>query len=113
MEKDSSNIFVKYNDIPEKERAILPDSSKLLKEDIIDSIPNMELQSRNDELSKSKTEWRWRFFKFPNKESEIVEISFTKPNEPRKYINSEGDWVERKICESFDQYVTNMYYHYK
>lgn len=87
-------------------------SGTLSKKDIISSIPSDCLKSRDIDLLKTKTEWRWRIFKFPNKENDVIEISYKSPHEKRKYINKTGDWVERNIGEEFDIYVIDEFYHY-
>lgn len=58
-----------------------------------------------------KIEWRWRFLKF--NERFIVEISYQKYNdEKRTYFNQKGQWVQRSIDPSYDNYVIKEFYYY-
>lgn len=84
----------------------------ILKNDLLNSIPKNATSEENIIFAKYKTEWRWRIFKFPEKDNEVVEISKKEPNKNRLYINKNGDWVERNIDKSFDKYVIEQYYAY-
>lgn len=60
----------------------------------------------------NKTEWRWRFLKFPDKKIK-VEISYLKPNSKnRVYFNKYGQWVKKDISKEYDKYVIKSYYYY-
>lgn len=99
-----SNIFVKQSEIKK--------NNVLSKKEIINSIPQPVFKNRDQNLSKINIEWRWRFFKIPNKKNEVVEISYKHPDQKRKYINQLGEWVEKEISSEFDQFVIDEYYHY-
>lgn len=111
MEKPNeeiSDIFLKKNDIQKINKNI-----KFSKNDILESIPKESVKKENIESSKIKTEFRWRIFKIPNKKNEIIEITYKKPNETRKYINNMGDWVEFKLDKKYDEYIIDVFYHYE
>ncbi len=67
-----------------------------------------------------KTEWRWRFLKFPvgsrdGRESDrhVIEISYVNASSPnRVYLNRYGEWVERKVDSIFDDYVAKSFFVY-
>lgn len=112
MESNKNNnedIFVKKSP---------PEKISLSKEDLYNSIPKTAIKQQNIELSKIKTEWRWRILKLPNKKNDVVEISFKKPNENRTYINHFGKWINDNNIEhlydqhSVKQYVRDEFYDY-
>jgi len=102
---DYLNIFVKQSEI-------VPEINILSKKEILDSIPINYQTTKNTILETTHIEWRWRFFKFPNKKNETVEISYKSPNKKRKYIDKTGEWVERDISNDIDNFVISEYYHY-
>lgn len=108
----TSSIFVKYNEKSISNNEDTNSTTILSKKDVIESIPENYKKTQDKNLCEVMTEWRWRFFKIPKKENELVEISYKCPNEPRKYINNKGDWVENHLDESYDKYVTSEYYAY-
>ena len=87
-------------------------SGKISYTNIMDTIPKESLEKplKNWEQQK-KTEWRWRFLKFPD-DRVTVEISFKKPDEERIYFNKKGEWVERFVDPVFDDYVEKSFYYY-
>mgnify|MGYP000555980452 CR=1 FL=1 len=108
-----TGIFVNKSDI--KSEIHTSDELKqttLSKNEILKSIPNNHFKKADDIMAKTNIEWRWRIFKFPNKTNEVIEISFKKPNEDRKYINKFGEWVVRNISSKYDKYVIDEYYAY-
>ena len=108
----NDSIFIKQSEIKTKDKNMNNTYSSLSKKEIIGSIPTDYLKKQYTNLSKTHAEWRWRFFKFPNKSNEVVEISYKPPNEKRKYISKDGEWVERDIGNEFDTFVISEYYHY-
>jgi hypothetical protein len=104
MNKD--DIFIKHDGNSHQKQ------NPLSKKDIMDSIPPNALSKCDLKLAESKTEWRWRIFKFPNKKNEIVEISYKKPFEDRMYINKSGDWITSQVDDFYDKFVTNEFYSY-
>lgn len=84
----------------------------LSKQDIIKSIPENYLKESDENLCETQTEWRWRFFKLPNKNNEVVEISFKKPNESRMFIDRNGKWVIRNIDNSYNKFLISEHYVY-
>jgi hypothetical protein len=84
----------------------------LSKFEVMQTIPENALSTRDIKQSQISAEWRWRIFKLPHKENEIIEISFKKPNEARMYMTKSKKWVIRDIDESFDQYLVKEYYVY-
>lgn len=107
-----NNIFIKQSELTEKENGEHNKSFALSRTDVASMIPKNCLKQKDIELSKTKTEWRWRIFKLPNKNNETVEISQKQFEQKRLYINNLGNWVECDVDESFDSYVTNEYYYY-
>lgn len=101
-----SDIFVKQSEIKQTQDTVL------LKDEILESIPKNYLKNPDSKLACAMIEWRWRFFKLPNKTNEVVEISYKCPSENRKYINNKGSWVERNVDNSFDKFVTAAFYCY-
>lgn len=87
-------------------------SPSLVKNDVIQSIPQNHFKEQNIDLAEIHTEWRWRIFNFPHKKNDVIEISFKKPNEKRIYINNKGDWVERDIGPEIDEFVIDEFYVY-
>lgn len=103
ISSDSPNdIFIKNTD-----KEII-----YLSKDIMKSIPENALKEPDSELVKNKTEWRWRLFKFPDRDNKIMEISYNKPNEKRMYIDKYGKWINSEIGNEFDKFVTDQYYTY-
>lgn len=108
-----TDIFIKQPiNQPIKQANIDLENNILSKKEILDSIPIDCSNVSNNNFSQVMTEWRWRFLKIPDKNNEVVEISYKTPNENRKYINNKGDWVERNIGTEFDIFVTDEYYFY-
>ena len=92
-------------------------SGKLTFTNIMETIPRSALKTPLDNWTyKYNTEWRWRFIKFFDKESNdeknIVEISKLNNHNERIFINKYGEWVIRVIDPIFDQYVYDCYYYY-
>lgn len=87
-------------------------SVAISRKDIIQMIPKDCLKQPNEKLAMTNTEWRWRVFKLPNKINESIEISLKHPNEERKYINKNGEWIYSNVPKEFDSYVTCEYYYY-
>jgi hypothetical protein len=106
---NTPDIFVKQSEI--KHNNIKPQQS-LLKTDVLSSIPENYVTKPDTELSKTMIEWRWRFFKLPNKSNEVVEISYKAPNQNKKYVNNKGEWVESSDINIFDAFITSEYYCY-
>lgn len=104
-----TNIFIKQTELSNDQNK---QNIKYSKSEILKSIPEDSVKHIDSELAKTKTEWRWRFFKIQNK-NDIIEISFKKPNENRKFINKNGDWINFDIDNTFDQYVIDSFYHYE
>lgn len=102
MEKD---IFIKRSEIE-------PQNLIINKKDILKTIPSTAVRKKNNKLGETNSEWRWRIFKFPHKENEVIEISFKRPGDKRHYINKMGEWVTKEIGSEFDQFVIEEYYDY-
>jgi hypothetical protein len=102
MEPD---IFIKRSDIE-------PKNIKLIKDDVLGTIPTDAVKKKDDILCLTNIEWRWRIFKIPKKDNEVIEISFKRPGEKRWYINKMGEWITRNVSSEFDQYIIDEYYNY-
>lgn len=85
----------------------------LSKFEIMETIPKNAENIKNHDAEKTSKEFRWRLFKLPNKENEIIEISYKLPNEPRMFMNKSGKWVNREIGTQYDQFITKEYYVYE
>lgn len=85
----------------------------LSKFEVMKTIPTVALQKQNTDSANTCKELRWRVFKLPNKENEIIEISYKLPNEPRMYMNKSGKWVSREIGNEYDQFLIKEYYIYE
>lgn len=111
-----SDIFIKQSEIKSEMKSEMKSEIVtnviLSKKEIIDSLPKNCTREQNPEIAKTHIEWKWRFFKFPNKNNEVIEISYKFPNENRKYINKMGKWVDCDIGNEFDEFVISEYYHY-
>jgi hypothetical protein len=103
-----NNIFVK------KEKKINNITKKTFpKDELMASIPNNAKSEPDQELEKSHIEIRWRIFKFPNIQNEIIEMSQKIPNQERLYMNKNGKWVNFNDDGKYDQFITEKYYHYQ
>jgi hypothetical protein len=92
----------------------------LSKNEILSSIPQNALEQEDINLSLSKIELRWRIFKIPNIENEIIEISQKEPNKNRLYMNQNGNWVEyndndknKDKYDKYEQYIVKKFYYYQ
>jgi len=92
------------------------DEDKLIisKDEIMSAIPEKSLQMENKELSLYNKEWRWRIFKFPTIENEIIEISYKEPNEKRFFITQNNKWINinEEQLKQYDKFVIKTYYNY-
>ena len=105
--KSVDNIFVKHTEEMSNDSIY-----SLTKDEVIKSIPKGALKKKDNNLSTLNTEWRWRIFKIPNKENDLIEISFKKPNDKRMYIDKEGKWINSEVGKEFDNFVIDEYYVY-
>lgn len=89
------------------------DNKKILsKEDILDSIPDIALKKENIDLQKTKRETRWRIFRLPNFENDIIEMSYKYPNEKRMYMSHKGEWIEYDQTNIYDNFIIAQYFLY-
>jgi hypothetical protein len=116
MDKNIINdIFTKRDDLNDNSEENLENEDNKIsfdKNEICASIPDDALMEPSEQLLKNNIELRWRYFKFPDKENLIVEISFKKPNEERMYMNNKGTWVLYDDDKEFDTFITKSYYKY-
>lgn len=89
------------------ERLILP------KNEILSSIPKDAKDQEDKNLAMTKIELRWRIFKIPNIENEIIEISQKPPNEERLYMSQKSKWRKYNDNGKYDKYIIKQYYHYQ
>jgi hypothetical protein len=85
----------------------------LSKYEVMQTIPTSALSEKNDKIANVCKELRWRIFKLPDKENEIIEISYKMPNEPRMYMNKSAKWVNREIGDKYNQFLIKEYYVYE
>lgn len=102
----TSNIFIDRTE-PKHNYKI-----SLSKNEVFEMIPKNALRQPNNTLSETMQEMRWRIFKFPNKENEMIEISIKNPIGERMYMNNEGKWKESKVPDELDVFITDTYYIY-
>jgi hypothetical protein len=102
-------IFAKKDNVENnnKERIILQ------KNEILSSIPKNAKEQEDKELALTKIELRWRIFKFPNMQNEIIEISQKPPNGERLYMSQKSKWIKYNDDKSYDQYLIKQYYYYQ
>ena len=86
---------------------------KISKNEIMSLIPSNALKFKNTNLSKTHKEFRWRIFKLPTKENQIIEISFKLPNDNRLFMNKHGKWVYRDIGNEHNNFLVEEYYVYE
>jgi hypothetical protein len=95
------------------ERNILENNTiTLITNEIMSSIPKEATDYPNDLLIKSKTEWRWRVFQFPNRPNNVIEISFKKVGAERMFMNNRGNWVEYNMPRTYDKLIIKQFYCY-
>lgn len=85
----------------------------LSKYEVMQTIPTIALLKPDNDAIKISKELRWRIFKLPHKENEIIEISYKLPNEPRMFMNNVGKWVNREIDEKYNHFLIKEYYVYE
>jgi hypothetical protein len=85
----------------------------LSKFEVMQTIPTVALPHQDTNALKTCKELRWRIFKLPHKENEIIEISYKLPNEPRMFMNKSGKWVNREIGDEYNQFLVKEYYVYE
>ena len=104
------NIFVKKNPKNNTNNSLL----KILpKNKIMSSIPENAKTEEDIDLAKTHLEIRWRIFKFPNIDNEIIEMSQKLLNNNRLYMNKKGDWVNYNDDDKYNQYIIKKFYHYQ
>lgn len=110
-----NNIFIKKDQISNDKIKYIIDRKVLPKNDIMDSIPKNSLNEEDKNFALTKTETRWRIFKFPNIENEIVEISQKNPNNERLYLNQNNKWHKKIDYDDnkYNKYMIKKYYHYE
>jgi ABC-type proline/glycine betaine transport system permease subunit len=85
----------------------------LSKFEVMRTIPTVALLKHDVIAMSTSKELRWRIFKLPHKENEIIEISHKLPNEPRMFMNKSGKWVNREISNEYNQFLRKEYYVYE
>lgn len=105
-------IFAKVNDNDETEQKYI----KLSEHDIDTIIPKEAKNEIDVELSKTHTEWRWRYFRIiiNNKVRKFIEISNKKVDSDRLYKTRDGKWSNDNngMGSEWDKYVTKTKYYY-
>lgn len=104
-QSSTSNIFMTKSDC---EKQLI-----LSKYEVMQTIPSIAVFKKDEHASELCKELRWRIFKFPERENEIVEISYKLPNEPRMFMNKYGKWVNRDIGDEYNQFLVKEYYVYE
>jgi hypothetical protein len=103
-------IFTKKEQIENndcKERIILP------KNKILESIPKDAKDKEDKNLALSKVELRWRIFKLPHIENEIIEISQKPPGSERLYMGQKSKWKKHNDDGKYDKYIIKQFYFYQ
>lgn len=99
----SDSIFIKRSELA-------PQKVKLSLDAVKQSIPANSVREQDPSLAEYMTEWRWRILNI--NDSEIVEMSYKKPNEDRIYMSKTGKWKKSEVDPIFDRYVIETYYCY-
>ena len=97
-----------YNIFAKKEKG-----KNNLDKKILSSIPKSAIETEDKDLALSKMEMRWRIFKIPEIQNEIVEMSYKKPDEDRMYMSQGEKWVKYNDDGKYDQYIVKTYYYYQ
>jgi hypothetical protein len=81
--------------------------------DIKKSIPTNTISSPDIKLSKTHTEWRWRFFNINGRK--LIEMSCKHPNKKRSFMDTSGEWTndqnEDEII-AFEEFIQKTMYYY-
>jgi hypothetical protein len=99
--------------------------------DIMKTIPGNARQVPDHGLTRTHTEWRWRFFNVKGRK--LIEISQKQPHDHRMYVDNTGTWIrypetngqeqeqeqeqeqgqaQAHDMNLWDKYVTKVAYHY-
>ena len=76
---------------------------------LLSTIPDEATEVMRNQLP-NEVMWRWRFFEVSGRR--MIEISYAEPDQPRIYIDYEGNNTHYKMDMSWDQYVTKVLYYY-
>lgn len=69
-------------------------------------------EKRDEELAKTKIEYRIRIFKYID--TEYVEVTMKEHNKNRVALNHDDEWIVIDENKIYDRYVlTKEYYHYE
>lgn len=101
-------IFAKKKSVENNDKKII-----LQKNEILSSIPKDAKEQEDKNLALTKIELRWRIFKLPNMQNEIIEISQKSPNDERLYINHKNTWEKYHDDGIYDKYLIKQYYYYQ
>ena len=77
---------------------------------IHNSIPDNATDIPDLKLLETHIEHRWRFFTINNRN--LIEISIKHPNKDRKYVNSDGKWINFNLDSSWERYLKSSKYYY-
>jgi hypothetical protein len=114
-----NTIFIKKTEkknIISNENSTSESEIKLLKSNIFKSIPknSFKVQQKNEKFKKMR-EYRWRFFRIYNSKTDFkdfVEISYLDPNNKRKCINNNHDWIDKEIDQLYEKFIVDEFYFY-
>lgn len=88
-----------------------PDKFYLDTQQVLKSIPQPHHHKERPHLAKVAVEFRCRMIKIRSKN--YLELSMKKPNEKRKYLTYEDQWITDCIIpKKYDKYVTKTIYSY-
>jgi len=102
------NILESASDDPEEDREHY--ETILCLSDIKKSIPDSATDQPDPVLSKTLTEWRWRFFDVEGRK--LIEISRKEPNNDRFYIDNTRRWTRFTLDASWNRYIVDAKYYY-
>ena len=83
-------------------------------DDIKNTIPSNAINQPRPNLTKTHTEWRWRFFNI--NERKLIEMSCKHPEQVRTFMDKDGNWstTDENELIPFEKYIhQNLYYYVK
>lgn len=104
-------IFTKANDDVNN---VESEYIKLSEHDINTIIPKEAKNKKDVNLSKTHTEWRWRYFMInvDKKDKKFIEISTKMVDKDRIYKTRDGKWSKYNMSPEWDKYVIKEKYYY-
>lgn len=112
IEKKTINQIDSISDIESRDNNYDNNGEMILNiNDIMKTIPNNAMTKPDNEMGKTHTEWRWRFFDIKGRK--LIEISKKQPNNKRLYVDNTGSWIHYdNNINQWNNFLVNTVYHY-